>query len=62
MTYPDFITEWLASFSALEDALIEADITEEEALYALWMGGHITAPPWIQERIDNELRPDSETD
>lgn len=59
MIIPDFITEWLESFAALEDALVEADITEEEALYYLWMGGHISPPPWIQDKID-ELQPGEE--
>lgn len=61
MRYPDFIDEWLESFTALEDLLDEADVTEAEALYQLWMGGCIDPPPWIQEKID-ELQSREEED
>ena len=62
MIYPDFIDEWLASFTSLEDALVEADITEGEALYYLWLEGHIEPPTWIAERLEDELQSRDEED
>lgn len=52
--YDEVIKEMLSLFS-LEDLLDQMDITQEQVLYILLSGGHVSPPPFLEKGDDDGL-------